>query len=298
MSAVWIEAALNGPWGRKRQPLIPVTVEEVVADGIAAAESGAGIIHVHAYDAATGEQRDDWEIYARIIEGIHAEVDAIVYPTIPLSGSDYAGANAERRFAHVAELAKRGLIEWTVIDPGSVNFVRYDKIGALQDGFIYQNPPAEIQEGLRLAHKHRLHPSYAIYEPGFLRLGATLADHFDVPVPIYRFMFSTEFVWGFPPEPAYLDSYLQLLKSCAAGAPWMIAGLGVDITSLAPHALPLGGNLRVGLEDAPWGSNWTNRQWVETAASLCMKAGRPLATAGEIRAILREKSASSAEALA
>ena len=167
MSAVWIEAALNGPWGRTRQPLIPVTVEQIVADGIAAAKSGAGIIHVHAYDDATGEQRDDWEIYARIIEGIRGAVDVIVYPTIPLSGSGYAGANAERRFAHVAQLARRGLIEWTVLDPGSVNFVRYDEIGSLGETFIYRNSPDDLQEGIRLAQEHRLHPGYAIYEPGF-----------------------------------------------------------------------------------------------------------------------------------
>ena len=287
MSAVWIEAALNGPWGRTRQPLIPVIVEQIVADGIAAAKSGAGIIHVHAYDDATGEQRDDWEIYARIIEGIRGAVDVIVYPTIPLSGSGYAGANAERRFAHVAQLARRGLIEWTVLDPGSVNFVRYDEIGSLGETFIYRNSPDDLQEGIRLAQKHRLHPGYAIYEPGFLRLGAALARRFDAPTPIYRFMFSSEFAWGFPPEPVYLDAYLHLLEDCAADAPWSIAGLGVDITRLAPYALPLGGHIRVGLEDAPWSTDMTNQQWVEAAAGLCTKAGRSLASAADIRAALK-----------
>jgi hypothetical protein len=48
MSKIWIEAALNGPWGRERQPAIPVTVDEIVADGLAAASAGAAIIHVHA----------------------------------------------------------------------------------------------------------------------------------------------------------------------------------------------------------------------------------------------------------
>jgi uncharacterized protein (DUF849 family) len=48
---VWLEAALNGPWGRAMQPGIPVTVQEIVAEGIACAEAGAAILHVHAYDA-------------------------------------------------------------------------------------------------------------------------------------------------------------------------------------------------------------------------------------------------------
>ena len=103
MAKVWIEAALNGPWSRARQPGIPVAVEEIVADGIAAADAGAAIVHVHAYDPSTGQQKDEWETYARIIEGIRAKVDMIVYPTIPLAGSDYASANAQRRFAHTGD---------------------------------------------------------------------------------------------------------------------------------------------------------------------------------------------------
>src|SRR6478672_7069797 len=79
MNKVWIEAALNGPWGRERQPGIPVTVDEIVADGLAAANAGAAIIHLHAYDPTTGRQKDEWETYARMIEGIRAKADVIVY---------------------------------------------------------------------------------------------------------------------------------------------------------------------------------------------------------------------------
>jgi len=126
MSNIWIEAALNGPWGRERQPGLPITVAEIISEGLAAVDAGAAIIHVHAYDESTGRQRDEWETYARIIEGIRSKADVIVYPTIPLAGSDFAASNAERRFAHSAELARRGLIEWMVVDPGSASFVRFD----------------------------------------------------------------------------------------------------------------------------------------------------------------------------
>ena len=83
---VWLEAALNGPWARALQPAIPITVGELVAEGIACAQAGAAIIHVHAYDERTGRQRDDAEIYRRIIEGIREEQDVIVYPTLPVMG--------------------------------------------------------------------------------------------------------------------------------------------------------------------------------------------------------------------
>lgn len=284
MKKVWIEAAINGPWGRERQSGIPISVDEVVADGLAAAAAGAAIIHVHAYDPSTGRQRDEWEIYARIIEGIRARADAIVYPTIPLAGSDFAASNAERRFAHTAELAKRGLIEWAVVDPGSVSFVRFDEVATASSGFIYQNPLEDVRAGLQIACAHRIHPGYAIYEPGFTRLGAALADAApDLPTPIYRFMFSDEFAWGFPPRPVHLDAHLELLSSVAPQAPWMVAGLGVDIRPLIEAAVSRGGHVRVGLEDAPWHTPLTNRDWVEEAVRLIHGAGGEPASAAVVR---------------
>ena len=288
MRKVWIEAALNGPWSRDRQPGIPVTVEEIVADGLAAADAGAAIIHVHAYDPSTGQQNDRWEIYAKIIEGIRAKVDVIVYPTIPLAGSGYASANAQQRFAHTSELAQRGLLEWTVCDPGSCNFARFDDLHDPHSGFVYQNPMGDIREGLRLSRAHRLHPGYAIYEPGFTRLGAALARATPgLPQPIYRFMFSAEFAWGFPAKPEYLDAHLLLLGEVAPSAPWMVAGLGVDIRPLIGAAVTRGGHVRVGLEDAPWRTDLTNREWVAEAALRIRAAGAEPATASDVRAALR-----------
>ena len=288
---VWIEAALNGPWGRERQPGMPITVNEIVADGIAVAQTGAAIVHLHAYDEVTGRQRDEWPLYARIIEGIRAKADVIVYPTIPLAGSEYAGS-AARRFSHVAELARRGLLEWTVVDPGSVAFVRFDELAGSSAGFIYENPLSDIRDGMAIAKQHKLHPSFAIYEPGFMRLGAALASAMQTPTAIYRLMFSDEFAWGYPAKPAYLDAHLRLLEETAAGAPWMVAGLGVDIRPLLPVAAERGGHVRVGLEDAPWGSELSNPRWVEQTVRLVRQAGGEPATATEIRTALDLRPAS------
>ena len=111
MTTVWLEAALNGPWGRERQPGVPITVDECVEEGVACVEAGAAIVHVHAFDPETDEQDDDPETYARIIEGIQDRVDAIVYPTIPLAGAPGEPTmTGEERYAHQAELGRRGLL--------------------------------------------------------------------------------------------------------------------------------------------------------------------------------------------
>lgn len=279
----WLEVSLNGPWTRQTQPGIPIALREIIGQGIACVRAGAAIIHVHAYDETAGRQKDDPDLYAAIIEGIRAEVDAIVYPTIPLSGGS--------RFAAIESLAKRGLLEWAVVDPGTVNIARYDAISEDREGFVYQNTESDIRAGLDLAARFGFHPGYACYEPGFVRLGAALHRRYKAaPQPIYRLMFSDAFAFGFPPQRFALDAYRALLALEAPGAPWMVAGLGVDILPLVPAAVAAGGHVRVGLEDAPFGTAIDNKGWVERAATAISAAGGLLATAAEIRTALARPS--------
>ena len=280
-----IEVALNGPWGRARVPHLPVEPAELIAQGIACAEAGAAVIHLHAYDPATGRQNDDWRIYARIIEGIRARVDAIVYPTIPLAGSGLSEGEQGSRFAHLEELGRRGLLDWAVVDPGSVNFLDADGGGT---PFLYRNTTEEVRAALAIAARHGLRPSYAIYEPGFARAGAVLAREAGVRTPLYRMMFSERFAWGFPPRAWALDAYRALLAEVAPGAAWMIAGLGVDISALIPAAVAAGGHVRVGIEDAPWESTRTNIDWVRLAVRAVEAAGGAPATAAQLSSSLSQ----------
>lgn len=283
---LWLEAAVNGPWGRARQPGIPVTTSQIVADALACVAEGAAIIHLHVYDEAAGRQTDDWQVYAKVIEAIRARCDAIVYPTIPIAGSGFAGEATSRsgRYAHLDELGRRGLVEWGVLDPGSVNFAALDDIAADRAGFIYLNPEEHIREGMEVAQRHRLHPSFAIYEPGFIRAGAALAACYPaMPVPIYRLMFSDGFAFGFPPVEWALDAWLKLIDMCAPRAPVMAAGLKVDLRPLMPALVAQGVHVRVGLEDSAFGETRSNAELVREAVGLMLRHGAVPATAAQVR---------------
>lgn len=287
--AVWLEAALNGPWSRERQPNIPVTADEIVEQAIACANEGASIIHFHPYDPVTGRQRDAYEIYAPIIERIRAKVDVICYGTLPFTGDVDASEpmTAERRFEAVEKLASSGLLEWSVVDPGSTNISLLDELPQGREGFIYANPDSHVRHGLELCRRHRIVPSYAIYEPGFMRLGAALARCYEgVPQPVYRLMFSDRFSFGFPPRTWAIDAYLKLLDELDPGAPWMAAGLGTTIAPLAEAIVERGGHLRVGLEDVPFGHPLGNVAQVRAARASIEAAGASPASAAQIRARL------------
>jgi len=285
----WLEVSLNGWWGRERQPGIPVSVREIVEQGVACARAGAAIVHVHAYDESTGRPKESVASYAAIIEGIRSEVDAIVYPTVSSRGGTPLAwdQGAAPRFALQEELARRGLLEWAAVDPGSFNLASYDDLRADREGFVCVNPEGDLREILALAARYLFRPAYAIYEPGFVRLGASLHWRCGCPAPIYRFMFSSEYTFSFPPDDYGLTAYLKLLDQVAPGARWMVGGLGVDISPLVPRAISEGGHVRVGLEDAPLGCGKSNVELVEDAVRVVEACGGELATATQIRTELR-----------
>ena len=283
---VCVEVALNGAWTRRVQPRMPITPDEIIAEAVACAEAGASVVHFHAYDAASGEQTTEPDLLARIIEGIRARADVIVYPTIRyLSNAQQISPNAgPMRNAHTQVLAERGLLEWLVIDPGSFNLVSTRDVQQRKPGAVDINTPDAIRHALAIAAKHRLHPGFAIYEPGYLRLAAALCQAAgDAPAPLHRLMFSDQFTFGFRPTPLALRAYLALLADVAHDAPWMMAGLGVDLRALIPLAVELGGHVRVGLEDWTLGSSETNLDLVTDAVRRITEAGGSVASAVEVR---------------
>jgi 3-keto-5-aminohexanoate cleavage enzyme len=291
MGKVWIEAALNGAWGRALQPGIPDTIEAIVAEGVACARAGATIIHTHAYDGG-GPQTHDWQVYARIIEGIRAQIDVPVYPSYPgfmTTGSDTSPvADTTVRFAHIEALAARGLLDFAIIDPGSANLSQTTTSSAAAPAGTYMNPETHVRHALDFAARHGLHPVFAIYEPGFARAGAALARAAGVKAPIYRLMFCEGLAVGFPPRPYALAAYVSLLEEEAGPAPWMIAAVNADLRPLFAETIARGGHIRVGLEDAPLGTRTSNLALVEEAVRIVRDHGAEPASAAEMRNALAE----------
>lgn len=274
--SVWLEVALNGA-ARAYQPRIPVTVDAIVDEALACADLGAAIIHVHAYNDQ-GEPVEDADIYSRIIERVRAKSDVIIYPTLALSG------DVGTRWKPLRTLAQRGLLEMGVVDPGSVNITHRMQAAAGVDGVHYQNPDSHIREGLKLAAEFGWRPAFAIYEPGFARLGAALAAaQPSLKTPIYRVMFSDNLLFGMAPSRRGVDLYAAHLDDTAAGSPRMISGLDADVASIAIYAINKGFHLRVGLEDAPFGSDRSNIDLTRNAVAMIEKYGRQLTPSSEIR---------------
>lgn len=286
---VCIEVALNGPWTKRLQQEMPESPDEIVRDAVACANAGASVVHFHAYDVATGEQTTDTRLVTEIIDRIRSEVDVIVYPAIRYMSNAEAIADdaGQKRYAHLEAMAEGGMAEWLIVDPGSTNLVSYFDVENGRKGLVDINTPSAIRHGLEVAAKYGLHPGFAIYEPGYLRLAAALSRELPgVPPAIYRFMFTEDLTFGFRPREYALKAYLEMIAEECPGSIWMAAGLGVDIRPLIPLVAQLGGHIRVGLEDAPLGTKRNNVAQVQEARLALESAGAAVATTSDVRRTL------------
>ncbi|WP_245001998.1 3-keto-5-aminohexanoate cleavage protein [Cupriavidus pinatubonensis] len=268
---------------------MPLSPDEIVEEAVACADAGASVVHFHAYDVTTGEQTTELGLVMDIIDRIRAKTDVIVYPAIRyMSNAESIAEDAgPKRYAHLDAMAAQGVAEWLIVDPGSTNLVSYRDVETRAKGLVDINSPAAIRHGLELAARHQLHPGFAIYEPGYLRLAAAFCRAMpEVPMPMYRFMFSDQLTFGFRPREYALAAYLELLREEASGSPWMIAGLGVDIRHLIPYVARSGGHVRVGLEDCPLFATQTNTMLVEEARQLIEAQGANVASPEFVRTTL------------
>jgi 3-keto-5-aminohexanoate cleavage enzyme len=281
---VIIEAAINGATSKAVNPNVPVTEDEIVADALACFGAGAAIVHQHISNFNLSGD-DAAEVYLGIWRRVLAErPDALWYPTINL------GPRAHW-YDHIAPLAQSGLLRMAVSDPGSVNIgVQVDGLPA--GSFVYTNTFDDIAHQLELCRTHRLGPSFAVYEPGFLR--TLLAYHYSGQLPAGSFVklyFSSArglsgTAFGLPPTRIALAAYLELLDG--TGLHWAASAVGDDLvrSELCRAALDAGGHLHVGLEFYAGGRTPTNVELVDEAVEAAALAGREVATSADAAALL------------
>ena len=290
--AVVIEAAVNGATTKATNPNAPETPAEIAADAVACLRAGAAIVHNHNRDYAVDGARAA-ELYLEAWRPVLREhPDAILYPTLGY------GEGIGARYTHVERLAESGLLRMSFLDTGSVNLGATDEEG-LPGGkeFVYVNSFADIRHKVAVCERHRLAPSIAIFEPGFLRTTIAYERAGRMPKGAFvKLYFGAErgflgargrgAAFGLPPTARALDAYLEILEG--SRLPWAVAVLGGDVfeCGMAKLALERGGHVRVGLEDYGGERQPKNAELVEEVVALARSIGRTVATSKEAATVL------------
>lgn len=282
-----ITCALTGAGPLSKNPAQPITPRQIADSGLAAADAGAAILHVHVRDPKTGQFSGDLGLYEEAVGLIReGNSDVILnlttglgsgfYPKDPLlpiePGPETHIWPAEKRVEHVLKLKPE--------------ICTLDLVTAQVFGGIVISTEQVLTRIATLVRAAGVTPEIELFDSG----DAVLARHLirkgvlDGP-GLYSFVMGLNFT-----VPADTASMLYLRNLLPARAQWQGFGIGRDEFPMAMQSALLGGHVRVGMEDNAFISKGqfakSNAELVEKARRMVTDLGPDIATPDEARRIL------------
>ncbi|MFM8315723.1 MAG: 3-keto-5-aminohexanoate cleavage protein [Deltaproteobacteria bacterium] len=266
MEKLIITAAITGAeLNKKLCPVLPVTPEEQGLASHESVEAGASIIHLHV--------RDDQGNPSQKLEHFQRSVDAIKKackktPVIQFSTGGAVGEAMEKRIASLAlkpEMASFNL--------GTMNFGEE----------IFVNTFEDMRRLAEAFKKHQVVPEFEIYDAGHIDNLKKLIKEGWVQAPYH-----CQFVLGVPGAMSGdISGLIYLVEHLPKDSTWGVAGIGRFELPLAIHAMLMGGNVRVGLEDNIYYEKGklasSNAQLISRIARIAKELGRDIASPEEAR---------------
>src|SRR6516225_7699290 len=110
-------------------PHLPYTAEQIIDQGVAAAEAGAAVLHLHARDATDGRPTADPAVFAGYAKGIKQRSDVV----ISISSGGGTGMTVEERLKGVLELRP----ELCTLNLGTMNYGSFPMIDRYRGKFAF-----------------------------------------------------------------------------------------------------------------------------------------------------------------
>lgn len=281
---------------------IPVTVDEIVKEGLRAVDAGASVLHVHVREEATGRPVADLELFERVLSALKERTEAVLQPT---TGGGRGMTVIER-----GAIVPRFRPEMATLNAGSFNFGLYpiaqrdldfqpwelDYLEGTRD-YIFKNTFADVTYLAGLMHEAGTKPEIEIYDVGHLFNLRQLVKE-GVLAPPFNLQFVLGVLGANMVEP---DQLIHMLRTAerifgVGSFTWSAAGVGYPGEfQLAALGLMMGGNVRVGLEDnlrlRRRDLATSNADLVTKAVELATLFDRTPATPDEARVVLGLKGA-------
>ena len=237
---------------------LPVTPNEIADAAILAAQAGASILHLHAWDPENGKPTQNPEIFKKILPLIIKETDAVI--NITTGGSPHMTVQERMIPASVfkPELAS--------LNMGSMNFGLYPMLDRFSEfnhtwekdnleksrDLVFKNTFQDIETILQIGEDNGTRFEFECYDISHLYNLKHFVDRNLVKPPFFiQSVFGLLGGIGAHPED------LMHMKRTADRLfgddyQWSILGAGKNQMTLASIGAAQGANVRVGLEDSLW----------------------------------------------
>jgi uncharacterized protein (DUF849 family) len=277
-------------------PFLPVTPAEIAAAGIAAAEAGAAILHLHARDPDDGRPLQDPAIFRQFLPEISRATDAVI--NITTGGSPHM--TVAERLKPAAELKP----ELASLNMGSMNFGLFPMLRRYKEfryawerehleksrDLVFRNTFADIETILTTCQRAGTRFEFECYDISHLYNLAHFADRGLVEPPFF-----VQSVFGIlggignhPDDLAHMRRTADRLFG--DDYQWSILGAGAKQIELATLGATMGANVRVGLEDSLWAGPGrlaeSSAEQVRTIRGILEGLALQPATPAEARAML------------
>ncbi len=283
-------------------PYLPVTPAEIAEQGIAAAEAGAAILHLHARDPATGRPTADPAVFMQFLPQLKSGCDAVL--NITTGGSSLM--TLEERLA-APNLARP---EMASLNMGSMNFGlfpmkkrytnwQHDWEPELLDAtreVVFRNTFADIEQIFhQLGDGYGTRFEFECYDVGQIQTLAFYLREGLIKKPLFV-QFVLGVLGGIDAAPENL-LHMKATADRLLGTDYRFSVLcaGRLQLRLATLGAVLGGNVRVGLEDSLMIGRGelakSNAEQVEKIRRVLEELGFDIATPAEARAMLDLKGA-------
>ena len=268
-------ALTGGIHGKEANPNLPEQPDEIVAQGVAAAEAGAAILHVHARNP-DGSNTMDPAIYGELHERLCAETDAVIQLTT--GGSPRLPVEERLNTVFLSP-------EMCSLNMGLLNFfIRGEQV-------FFANHRSDIERFAREIAARDVKPELEVYSAAMLEevqhlLGLGILE----PPYVINLVFHTPTQGGTRGTPENLLDAVSRIRALGEDVRINVSSMGPTQLPLTTIALAMGLNIRVGMEDnvlyrkgEPLESN---AQLVERAVRIAAELDRPPATPAQARELL------------
>ena len=255
---VIISAAITGSIHTPTMsPYLPITPEQIAGEAVDAARAGAAAVHIHARNPENGMPSPDLDLFRKIVEKIHSQVDVII--CITTGGG--AGMTVDQRAAPVTEFKP----ELASFNMGSINFALFPVIKKYKEwkyewekpfleaskANIFQNTFADLEKICGIMRDNGTKPELEIYDVGHLYNASFLLSEGVLDPPLFL-QFVMGILGGIQPT---LHDLLHLKQTADRlfgenQYQWSAFGAGRMEFPICTMAVLMGGNCRVGLEDS------------------------------------------------
>jgi 3-keto-5-aminohexanoate cleavage enzyme len=270
-------ALTGGIHGKEANPALPEQPDEIVAQGVAAWQAGAAVLHVHARDP-DGANTMDAAIYSELHERLCAQTDAV----IQLTTGGSPRLSVEERITTV-----RLAPEMCSLNMGLLNFF----IGSEREQVFFPNHRSDIVRFAEEIVERDVRPELEVYSAAMIEEVAHLLT-LDMLEPPYalNFVLDTPTQGGHRGTPRDLLDMVERAHELPVPRDQLrltVSSMGATQLPITTIGLAMGLNVRVGMEDnvsyrrgEPVTSN---AQLVERTVRIARELDRRPATPDEAR---------------